>query len=128
MSNPFGDDNDPFGSNENPFGDQNSGNNFGGADSDPFAQNNEPQQELGNGEFIINIKNVNGDSTSYTVNGNMTIKELIQQYRSGGNIQDRAKVILTYQGKILKESEKISTYNIDAEETLHALIRLQGGC
>lgn len=94
-------------------------------DENPFDNNNDFQGN--NDEFTINIKNVNGDSSTFTVNKGMNIKELVDKYKTENNIKGNAKVILTYQGKILSEGKKISEYDIESDETLHALVRLQGG-
>ena len=77
--------------------------------------------------FAINIKNVNGDSTTFSVTKEMTIHDLVEEYRSKNAIKGNAKVILTYQGKILSDKNTIGSYDIESDETLHALVRLQGG-
>lgn len=102
--------------NANPFDNDN-----------PFANDANPFQNDGGDSFTINIKNVNGDSSLFNVSKTMTIGELVQKYRQDNAIKGNAKVILTYQGKILSDKNTIGSYEIDSDETLHALVRLQGG-
>ena len=133
---PFGGEpsNDRFAdnpSNDNPAPQQSDNiNRFGNpADDDPFggAQDPEPQKAPDNGTFLINIKSVNGDSNSFEVTKDMKLKDLVEKYRKINGVDSRAKVILTYQGKILKEDKKIGDCDIDPDETLHCLVRLVGG-
>ncbi|MCQ2816376.1 MAG: hypothetical protein MJ252_03830 [archaeon] len=112
---PFGEDGVNFGGNDNRFDNQ-GGNNF----DDPFGNNGFEE----NKEFTVNIKNVNGATTSYTVTPSTTIQELAQKYIEKESLSQDSKVILSYQGKILKETETVGENNITEGTTIHSLIRL----
>ena len=111
---------------ENPFDDD---------DDDvpkPSGNNNDDEEEsnprpMDDDKFSINIKNVNGDASGFDVTKKMKISELVEQYKKANAIKGNAKVILTYQGKILSDKNTIESYDIESDETLHALVRLKGG-
>lgn len=104
---------DMFG-NSNPF-DSNSKNDYG--------MDNEGVSEL----FTVNIKNVNGEVLSYEVKQSDRIGSLIDTYKKDIGTDRNAKVIFSFQGKILDDNSTFSANNINSDDTIHSLIRLKGG-
>lgn len=116
----FGNNDNPFegGNNDNPFGNDNNGdgNRFGAG-----GMENETDT------VTVNVKNVNGEVLSYEIKTSDKIETLINTYKNDIGSNKNAKVIFSFQGKILKESSTFAENNIGSDDTIHSLIRLKGG-
>ena len=78
-------------------------------------------------DITLNLKEMTGETTILTVNPNIKIKELKNQFLNKINKKQNIFVTLYHEGKLLSDNKKISDYDIAEDETMHVLIRLQGG-
>ena len=101
--------------------------------SNPFDSNGNrddqgPAEPNEDGEQVtVNVKNVNGEVLSYEIKTSDKIGGLIETYKKDIGSDKNAKVIFSFQGKILDEKSTFADNNINSDDTIHSLIRLKGG-
>lgn len=77
--------------------------------------------------FQIFVKSINGKTNTIDVNSTDTIGSIKQKIhdKEGLNIDEQR---LIFAGKNLEDDKTLQDYNIVAENTIHLVLRVRGGC
>lgn len=76
--------------------------------------------------FQIFVKSINGKSRTLEVNPESTIADIKQQLQDKEGLNPEEQRLI-FGGKNLEDTRKLSDYNIQAESTLHLVLRVRGG-
>lgn len=76
--------------------------------------------------FQICVKSINGKTRTIEVTAGETVAQVKQKIaeKEGINVEEQR---LIYAGKNLEDTKTIGDYNIQADSTLHLVLRVRGG-
>lgn len=77
-------------------------------------------------QIQIFVKSINGKSRTLTVNPTDTIGSIKQQLKDKEGISTEEQRLI-FGGKNLDDAKSLQDYNINAEATLHLVLRVRGG-
>lgn len=86
----------------------------------------EPPEQPPQQQFQLFIKSINGKTRSVMVEPTTTVGELKRQMQEKEGINpDEQRMI--FAGKNLEDTKTMADYNLQAESTVHLVLRVRGG-
>lgn len=78
------------------------------------------------GEMQIFVKNLNGKTSTVTVDENETVESVKEKVKNKVGVPEDQQVLI-FGGKQLQDGKTMLDYKIGAESTLNMVLRLRGG-
>ena len=94
----------------------------------PTTSNDDKQDTPKKDENIkVNIKDIQGDVITLSLNENDTVQKLIEQYKNLKGLPRNCIILIYKDGRKALEEKTLKSLNIQDDVTLNCAIRLPGG-